>query len=242
MYLSLLRMLNLSDLKFARTLSFRNGFGPVPIPPPVPFEEITNEQKWFVLHNALNDLTGAEEAAIRQISPLISIVSLKNGNIASRGNTSCVYQKSKLSRILPNLPSECSYIVIRRRQRSKTNNTNYSLKETKFKKTKMLGVLILLQQTCEPWTDIIVSQNRLDQWPDDGDLVNLNEHVVTITEEEVEAQSESSDGGVEPTLQSTTDVELNANGDDLGPAPLQNDVVPDETYEGIVNVGEGNVA
>ena len=93
-------------------MSIRNGFGPVHIPPAVTLEVIGNEQKWFVLHNALNNLTGAEEAAIRQISPLISIVSLKNGNFASKGNTSCVYQKSKLSQILPNLPSECSYIVI----------------------------------------------------------------------------------------------------------------------------------
>ena len=68
---------------------------------------------WRVVYDALNNLTGAEEAIIRQIAPLISIVTLCNGNLASRGNTLCVYQKSKLSKILPNLPSKCQFIIIR---------------------------------------------------------------------------------------------------------------------------------
>ena len=160
-------------------MSSRNGFGPVPIPPAM--DECRSEmvRVWRIIYDLVNNLTGAEEAAIRQIAPLISIVSLCNGNITSRGNTSCVYQKSRLSKILPNLPSECRYIVIRRRQRSRGNNNNYSLKETKFNRDKIEMVLRLLKRTCEPWTDITVSNKRLQRWPLHGDLVDLNDQVVT---------------------------------------------------------------
>ena len=105
-------------MQFGRYLSSRNGFGPVPIPPAM--DECRSEmvRVWRIIYDLVNNLTGAEEAAIRQIAPLISIVSLCNGNIASRGNTLCVYQKSRLSKILLNLPSEWRFIVIRRCQQS----------------------------------------------------------------------------------------------------------------------------
>ena len=56
-------------------------------------------------------MTCIEEAAIRQITPLISIVKLTYGNIGSKGNTTCMWNESKLSTILPNLPSKCQYFV-----------------------------------------------------------------------------------------------------------------------------------
>ena len=96
-------------------MSSRNGFGPVPIPPAINVCRSRMELIWRIIYDFVNDLTGADEAAIRQIAPLISIVSLRNGNIAVRGITSCVYQKSKLSKMLPNLPSKCRFIVIKRR-------------------------------------------------------------------------------------------------------------------------------
>ena len=36
--------------------------------------------------------------------------------------------------------------------------------------------------------------------------------------------------------------ELNLDGNDAGPAPLQNSVVPEETFEGVVNVADTNTA
>ena len=36
-------------------------------------------------------------------------------------------------------------------------------------------------------------------------------------------------------------LELDADGDDTGPAPLQNEVIADETYEGVVNVGNTTI-
>ena len=37
-------------------------------------------------------------------------------------------------------------------------------------------------------------------------------------------------------------VQLDADGDDYGPAPLQDDYIEDETFEGVVNMGNGNIA
>ena len=214
----------------------------MPIPPAMDECRYDMERVWRIIYDLVNNLTGAEEAAIRQIAPLISIVSLRNGNIASRGNTSCVYQKSRLSKILPNLPSECRYIVIRRRQRSRGNNNNYSLKETKFSRDKIAMVLRLLKGTCEPWTDITVSEERLARWPVQGDLVDLNDQVVTIKDNKEQEQPESNNDDQNQSQDHASQIELNNDGDDYGPAPLQNDVVPDENYEGVLNIGESTTA
>ena len=154
-------------------MSVRKEFGSVPIPA---FIECWSPMEgfWRVIYNVLTNLSGAEETAIQQIAPLISIVSLRNSNIISRDNTSCVSQKSKLSTILPNLPSEYQFIVIRRHQQSRTNNNNYSLKETTFNCDQIEGILRMLKYTCESWTDVTISDKRLSQWPQHGDLVDLN--------------------------------------------------------------------
>ena len=53
-----------------------------------------------------------EEAAIRRITPLVSRVKLAHGNIGLKGNTTCMWNHSKLRTILPNLPSTCQYFVL----------------------------------------------------------------------------------------------------------------------------------
>ena len=95
----------------APAFSFRNGFGPH-----VDVEVIPNfnssilyrrkAELIVVLNRVLTTLTIAEEAAIRQVTPLISIASLKNGNIANKGNISCVNQQCKWQSVLPNLSEE----------------------------------------------------------------------------------------------------------------------------------------
>ena len=78
----------------------------------------TSERLKALLHS----FTVVEEAAIRQITPLISMLRLKGGNIGSKGNISCVWQKSKLASVLPNLPSDIKYIIILREQAGSGNN------------------------------------------------------------------------------------------------------------------------
>ena len=53
-----------------------------------------------------------EEAVIRQITLLVSIIKLAHGNIGSKGNTTCMYNQSKLCTILPNLPRTCQYFLL----------------------------------------------------------------------------------------------------------------------------------
>ena len=110
---------NIEELEYGRVHSQRNGFGPVPIPPPIENNEDVNMTRYCRLFFLLSNLTAAEKTAIRQITPLISIVRLNHGNIGCKGNTSCVWQKSKLNLILPNLPEECKFIIITRRNKKK---------------------------------------------------------------------------------------------------------------------------
>ena len=70
-----------------------------------------------------------EEAAIRRITPLVSRVKLARGNIGLKGNTTCMWNHSKLCTILPNLPSTCQYFVLSYEAKKETNIT---LKSTKF--------------------------------------------------------------------------------------------------------------
>ena len=208
--------------------------GPIPtIPPPADDEprQITVARK---LRELLPTLTAVEEAAIRQIAPLLSVIRLAHGNIASRGNTSCVWQKSKLSTVLPNLPEECKFIVIERQKRN-ANGTRTGIKSTKFRKDKIVEALRLLKETgLEEW-DIEICEDRIAQWPEEGDIAELPGLDITVTEVDEEGNPmEEEEEVVDPTAEGA--VETNCEGDDAGPAPLQNSVVPDETYEAVLNV------
>ena len=69
-----------ADLIYSRTFSRRNGFGPVPVPPVFNKNESANVKMYRELHDLMNSLTGAEEAVICQITPLISIVRFPHGS------------------------------------------------------------------------------------------------------------------------------------------------------------------
>jgi len=83
-----------------------------------------------------------EEAAIRQITPLVSIVKLAHGNIGSKGNTTCMWNHSKLCTILPNLPSTCQYFVLSHEAKKKQNCFKIN-KVRKKKNSKMFRVIIM---------------------------------------------------------------------------------------------------
>lgn len=206
--------------------------GQVPtVPPPVDDEPrpITVARK---LREILTTLTAVEEAAIRQIAPLLSIVRLSHGNIASKGNTSCVLQKSKLARVLPNLPEDCKFIVIERQKRN-ADGTRTGIKSTKFRRDKMVEVLRLLKETgLEEW-DIEISEDNISKWPEQGDILNLPGLDISVTE--VDEEGNPVEENDENANQEEA-VETYCDGDDAGPAPLQNSVIPEETYEAVLNV------
>jgi len=181
------------------------------------------------LHELMSSLTAVEEAAIRQISPLISILRLTSGNIGSKGNTTCVWQHSKLTHILPNLPSQCNYIILRRG--GNASSTNF--KATKFNRHKIQTVLTLLKQTGhEAWKDITISQENIDAWPASGDLCD---HVPELVVHEVDDDDVLVDtGDVGEGAAAGAGVQVAGDGNDTGPAPLQNDVILTETFEGVI--------
>ena len=57
-------------------------------------------------------MTCIEEATIRQITSLMRIVKLAYGNIGSQGDTTCMWNDSKLSNTLPNLLNKCQYFAL----------------------------------------------------------------------------------------------------------------------------------
>ena len=79
-------------------------------------------------------MTCIEEAVIRQITPLISIVKLAYGNIGAKENTTYMWNESKLSTILPNLPSKYQYFVLSYKSK---NNSSILLKSTEFNRIKI---------------------------------------------------------------------------------------------------------
>lgn len=125
------------------------------------------------LQELLSTFTSAEEAATRQIVPMLSIVRLSQGNIGAKGNTSCVWQESKLNLVLPNLPEECKFVVIQRQRQNGSAAAGNVMKSTKFKKARILKALRLLKQTGLDVWNIEISQDNLSKWPDEGDILDM---------------------------------------------------------------------
>ena len=227
-----------TDLKLGLKFSLRNGFGPVPPVVEVPSDTSSltpNERYDIALQNIMAKLTVVEEAAIRRIAPLLHIVRLAHGNIGATGNTSCVWQDtSRLSRTLPNLPEECKFVIVTR-----PGSGDSQMKSTKFNRNNIRTALTLLKKTgLEPWKDIDISTDNLDQWPEEGDLADLlrerGREIPEVDEEGrplVELQEDENEQA------SAAGVPVLGDGADTGPAPLQNTVVPIEEFEGVMDAG-----
>ena len=178
--------------------------------------------------------TCAEEAAIRQITPLISIVRLSTGSIGMRGNTSCLWQQSRLNIVLPNLPNDCKYIVIQRRN---TNRSNNNMSSTKFERAKIQEALELLTNTVDGvWKQsnefpILLSHDNLNAWPASGDLLDLEDSNIIIEDDD--------ENSLNNQEQQSND---NNNTNDNGPAPLQNLDTNIEEFEHIGNFGDNAIA
>ena len=135
---------DLASLKTPKTFSARNGFGPVQYIT----DEIVSANPEDInyklaqeLQHLLLSFTIVEEAAIRTIVPLMSIVRLNHGSIKTKGNTSCVWQHSQLCTVLPNLPSECKIIVITRRNK-KGDKGKSKLASTKLKEENWKSIVL----------------------------------------------------------------------------------------------------
>jgi hypothetical protein len=206
----------------SRKFSGRNGFGPASVVPPgipvgfdlmLPVTENNTFEREIEIRYVLSQLTAAEESAIRMVAPLASIVRLKHGNIGRAGTVACVWQDTKpLLTVLPSLPMECKTLVIRYAKK------DGKLSSFRCRRHWIARALRLLKMTgAQPWSDIVIDDNRLEQWPVDGNLMNLV-HKVDVEEED------------DPTLI------LSKREDDtsLGPAPGQNHEYREEEFIGLV--------
>ena len=190
----------------------------------------------------MSNATNAEEAAIRPIAPAFSIINLTGGNIASRGNTSCLLQESRLGLILPNLPENCRVVIVKRR------DTSSRMRSTKYKRYNIETMLRLLRRTGHPaWANIEVSDQNVQAWDEHGDLADTLSTRGTNVVIERDENGEEVTADVDVLEQDSTghpspvpygQVETLNDGGDTGPAELQNTEIEEETYEAVLDLGE----
>jgi hypothetical protein len=157
-------------------------------------------------HYILGQLSIAEESAIRQITPLISIVKLKHGNVGRKGVVSCVQQSSLLNRILPNLPQQCKTLVF---QRTHGDGSMKSFTARRPWIQRALEMYQHISRDISAW-EIQIEESHLKEWPENGNLLDC---VESFNNENV-PDSPTGDEDV------------------LGPAPLQNMDDPNENFVG----------
>ena len=181
---------------------------------------------------------------------MLSIVRLAHGNIGSNGNTSCVWQQSKIHTVLPNLPSQCKFIVITRSQKNSSR-----MKSTRFRRDRIERALNLLRATGHEAWDIQIDQSNLDAWPAEGDLCELNSNLIILERDEngniLDEDGNNVSNAEDPNAMATDPpsnaedpnamatnppAPLDSDGTNQGPAPLQNSVIPEENFEGVMNV------
>jgi hypothetical protein len=158
------------------------------------------------IHYIPGQLSIAEDATIRQITPLISFVKLKHGNLGRKGVVTCIQQSSNLNKILPNLPQQCKCLVFQR-QRGDGSMQSFTAQRPWIQQT--LELYRHISRDIHAW-EIKIDESHLQQWPENGNLLDLVERITNKT------VSDSPTG----------------DEDVLGPAPLQNVDNPDEIFVG----------
>ena len=214
---------DLSKLHMARLFSRRNGYGPIPVPR---FHENMSPQQQlaYELDDLLKSLTVAEEIAISPITAFQRLVWLNRGNIATKGNTSCVWKDSKLEVVLPHLPEHCKIIVIQ--WSAQQDNANNNLRSYQYKRYKIQMALEMLRLTgLECWLRVIISDDNLLAWDEEGSLLQ-HPNVVHVDNQDYEADDQN--------VVDTMSLGLNHDGGDAGPALLQNGEAPEELVEGVI--------
>ncbi|VDI81413.1 Hypothetical predicted protein [Mytilus galloprovincialis] len=118
----------------------------------------------------LANLSVVEEQLISRISPCINIHMLKHGGIAANGHCVAFPQEvNEPGKILPKLPSEVN-IIIRVRKIGK-NDTS---KEFNVRRQKVQIALIWLKKNNPAFSDIEISEERLNLLPEDGQIQNIH--------------------------------------------------------------------
>ena len=182
------------------------------------------------LHALLDVMTIAEEAAVRPITPLISMIQLKHGNLASKGKICCVNQECKFQALLPNLPRQCKTIVVYRK-----NHRGAKLKSYQFERRKIERFLYLVLELRVPgWYGRIhgCDQTRLEQWPLTGNLVDLADDLPNY--EAANADTEPAPEVTHPVAASGTQFAVDDPNSNQIP-PLEAEEEDEEAFSGVVD-------
>ena len=139
-----------SDKKSLKLFSFQNNMDPQSVPP------------------ELSDLSIIEQQLICRISPCINIHMLKHGGIASAGHCVTFPQEvNEPAKISPRLSSEINIVRVRKLGKNDTSK-DYSVRRQKIQEA-----LLFLKNNNSAYTDIIISQDRLNSLPVDGELTSV---------------------------------------------------------------------
>lgn len=136
----------------------------------------------------LQDLTIVEQQLLSRSSPAINIHMLKHGGIASSGH--CVtfpQQINEPATVLPKLPSEINILKVKRKGK------NDSSKEYRVRRYTVQNALLWLKNNNPAYSDITISNDRLNQLPIDSS-VNLQ----TLEVDSFEQSSRKNDIGPAP--------------------------------------------
>ena len=120
------------------------------------------------LPTELSGLTIIEHQPICRISPCMNVHMLKHGGIASSGH--CITFPQELNepaKIFPRLHNEINLIRVRRIGKNETS------KDYSVRRFKVQNALLFLKQNNPAYSDIIISQERLNSLPEDGELPNI---------------------------------------------------------------------
>ncbi|CAG2201823.1 unnamed protein product [Mytilus edulis] len=117
----------------------------------------------------LANLSVVEEQLISRISPCINIHMLKHGGIAANGHCVAFPQEvNEPGKILPKLPSEVNIIRVRKIGKNDTS------KEFNVRRQKVQIALIWLKKNNPAYSDIEISEERLNLLPEDGQIQNIH--------------------------------------------------------------------
>ena len=146
-------------LQFSRA----NLFGPLP---PVPY--------------CLSILSMVEEAGIRRICIFGSFHRLTSKtNLGLKGNLTFLHQKSKLAYILPNMPADICFLLIRY-----YHAQSKKIKDLRCRRPVMYDALKYLIIQCKhpSWSDATIGPENLLAWPEDGTLDDFKELIIAQLE------------------------------------------------------------
>jgi hypothetical protein len=124
-----------------------------------------NKMNPGVVPPELQELTVVEQQLICKIAPAIQLHMLKHGGIAANGH--CVTFSQAIdqpAQILPRLPKDINIIKMRKKGRNDTS------KDFKVRRYKVQSALQWLKINNPVFNDISISEERLSQLPEDGEI------------------------------------------------------------------------